>query len=263
MQTVQLKLAKPMKTCIWCRKNENQVTFDKKAHTIPQSLGGEKICENVCDKCNHYFGSPQPNLPAIELVLKEMLNISRFYLLNAANSVPNDKRYKSEYFNINWNKFQIKMKPRYSLKSGFQKKLGRQFRKAMFKVFLEERERQREDALSDRFNFIREFARYDLGDYPIYIQLPKFKAIFAAMPDVENPQIRFTEHSDEMDIKFRIYGYQLLGHNFLIPTSPLFEELCRDSFLKYLHETDDPFGQSIKRIENAEDIDYTFKYVGK
>lgn len=45
-----------MKICIWCRKNENQGTFDKKAHTIPKSLGGDNICENVCDKCNHFFG---------------------------------------------------------------------------------------------------------------------------------------------------------------------------------------------------------------
>ncbi|MBK5191755.1 MAG: hypothetical protein JJE07_00845 [Flavobacteriaceae bacterium] len=254
-------MKQPMKICIWCRKDETQESFDKKAHTIPQSLGGKNICENVCDKCNHYFGSPQPNLPSSELVLKEMLNISKYYLLKTANSIPKNKRYKSEYFNINWNTFHIKIKPRYSLKDGFQKKLGRQFRKAMFKVFLEERERQRNDALADRFNFIREFARYDLGNYPIYIHIPKFKVILGSLPDIENPQIRFTDHSDEMDKEFRIYGYQLLGHNFLIPTSPFFDELCRDDFLKYLVKDNHPFGTTIKRIDYAENIDYTFRYI--
>lgn len=251
-----------MKICIWCRKNENQEAFDKKAHTIPQSLGGQNICENVCDKCNHYFGTPLPNLPASELVFKEMLNISKFYLLKTTNSIPKNKRYKSEYFNVNWDKFHITLKPRYSLKKGFQKKLGRQFRKGIFKVFLEERERQRKDALSSRFDFIREFARFDLGDYPIYIQVPKFKAIFAALPDIQNPQIRFTEHSDEMDKRFRIYDYQLLGHNFLIPTSSQFDNLCRDNYLKYLKNENHPFGTTIKRIDYAENIDYTFRYVG-
>ena len=251
-----------MKTCIWCRRNESQETFEKKAHTIPRSLGGQNICKNVCDNCNHYFGSPKPNLPASELVLKEMLNISKFYLLNTTNAVPKKKRYKSEYFNVDWNKFVIRLKPRYSLKKGFQKMLGRQFRKGMYKVFLEERERQRDDALSSRFDFIREFARYDLGDYPIYIQIPKFKAIFAALPDIQNPQIRFTEHSDDMDKRFRIYEYQLLGHHFLIPTSPQFDNLCRDNYLKYLEKEDHPFGKVIKRIDYAENIDYTFNYVG-
>lgn len=250
-----------MKICIWCRKNEGQVTFDKKAHTIPKSLGGENICENVCDKCNHYFGSPQPHLPACELVLKEMLNISKYCLLKNTNSTSKNKRYKSEYFNINWSNFQIRLKPRYSLRTGFQEKLGRQFRRGMFKVFLEERERQRNDALSERFDFIREFTRYDLGDFPIYIQVPRFKAVFTAIPDVENPQIRFTEHSDEMDKEFRIYRYPLLGHTFLTPTSRMFDELCRDNFEKHIIKTNDVAGISIKRIKYAEDIDYTFRHI--
>lgn len=250
-----------MKICIWCRKKDGQVTFIKKAHTIPKSLGGENICENICDPCNHYFGSPQPNLPAPELVLKEMLNISKYCLLVNTISAPKKKRYKSEYFNINWKNFNIKLKPRYSLRAGFQEKLGRQFRRGMFKIFLEERERQIGDGLSDRFDFIREFARYDLGDFPIYIQVPKFKAVFTAIPDVINPQIRFTEHSDEMDKEFRIYRYPLFGHNFLFPTSRMFDELCRDNLVKHLIKTDDVAGTSIKLIKYAEDIDYTFKHI--
>ncbi len=250
-----------MKVCIWCQKKEYRVSFDKKAHTIPQSLGGENICKNVCDDCNHYFGSPQPNLPSSELVLKEMLNISKFLFLNRTNSIPKNKRFKSEYFKLNFQNKTIKLKSRYSVKKGFQEKIGRQFRKGLYKVFLEERERQRKDALSERFNFIREFARYDFGNLPVYIQIPKFKAIFTSIPDLVNPQIRFTDYSDEMDSNYRIYSYGLCGHNFLIPTSPLFEELCKDKFLNHLLNIDHPFGTSIKEIIYAEDIDYTFKTI--
>jgi hypothetical protein len=250
-----------MKICIWCRKTELHESFNNKAHTIPKSLGGESICKNVCDKCNHYFGSPQTGLPSCELVLKEMLNISKYYLLKTIASSTKKKRYKSEYFDVNWESFQIRMKLRYRLEKGFQKKLGRQFRRAMYKVFLEERERQRNDALLDRFNFIREFARYDLGDYPVYIQIPRFRAIFVSLQDIEKPQIRFTLHSDEMDKTYRIYGYQLLGHNFLIPTSPFFKDMCLDDFIKYLITEKHPLGTSIVKIEYAEDIDYTFKYL--
>lgn len=70
-----------MKLCIWCSKKENFVTFNKIAHTIPQSLGGKNICKNVCDDCNEYFGRKEFGKPAVEIALKEVLNISKYLLL--------------------------------------------------------------------------------------------------------------------------------------------------------------------------------------
>ncbi|PWL32102.1 HNH endonuclease [uncultured Roseivirga sp.] len=250
-----------MKTCIWCRQTEKETSFLTKAHTFPQSLGGNNICENVCDRCNSFFGNRQSDAPSSEIVLKELLNISKFYLLNQTNSVPKNQRFKSEYFNINWDEYRIRMKPRYSIKKGFQLKLGRQFRKGVFKVFLEERERQRQDALNNRYNFIREFARYDMGDYPVYIQIPKLKAIFFSQLDILEPQIRFTEFSDVQDEEFRIFSYQVCGHTFVIPTSILFKDLLLEKFKKSLFHSNDPFGTQLKEIVYAEDLDYTFRYM--
>jgi HNH endonuclease len=70
------------KTCIWCKKNETEVTFLRAAHIFPKSLGGERICKNVCDVCNSYFGSKQSQSPSVEIALKEPLNISKTYLLS-------------------------------------------------------------------------------------------------------------------------------------------------------------------------------------
>ncbi|MBK0368245.1 HNH endonuclease [Flavobacterium agrisoli] len=39
------------KSCLWCLKKEPDVTFIKKAHTIPKSLGGQNYNKNVCDDC--------------------------------------------------------------------------------------------------------------------------------------------------------------------------------------------------------------------
>ena len=110
----------------------------------------------------------------------------------------------------------------YKLKLNFQKEFGRRFRRGLFKVYLEERERQIGDANHDRFNFIREFARFDLNDYPIFIQKPRFKGIVYNTNDLLSQEIRFTEYSDEIDEKFRYYSYPLMGHNFVIPTSNQF-----------------------------------------
>lgn len=87
----------------------------------------------------------------------------------------------------------------------------------MFKVFLEERERQKRDALDPRFNFIREFARYNFGDYPIFYFIPKFQAVFFSLIDLNEPVIRFTESSDKTDAEFRMYEYQIMGHYFSFP----------------------------------------------
>ena len=248
-----------MRTCIWCNKDESTVLFHKKAHTFPQSLGGESICENVCDLCNHFFGSPQSQSPAIEIVLKEILNISKYILLNQVNKIPKNKRYKSEYFNLNWEKKSINLKP----SRVYQEKLGRLFRKGLYKVFLEERERQRKDAKDSRFDFIREFARYNLGDYPIYYFKPKFGAVFFSSIDINKPMIRFTEHSDNMDKDFKAYDYIIMGHTFCIPTSRYFVDLYLDYYKKHLIETNYSFGTEIISIKYVEDIDFTFKFLNE
>jgi len=245
-----------MRKCIWCQRTENETPFEKKAHTIPKSLGGKRICKNVCDSCNHYFGSPKPNEPAPELVLKEILNISKFYLLKSVNV--KTTRYKSVYFKINFETFKIKLKLKYSFKVGYQEMLGRQFRKGIYKVFLEERELQLGDSLDPRFNFIREFARYGIGDSPVYIQIPKFRMAVFSLPDIQHPQIRFTEESNKQDQEFRVYSYMLMGHNFLIPTSLIFNDICIEKYKNYLKQSNNPFGQIIKEIKFAEDIDYHF-----
>ena len=66
------------KKCIWCLKEESEVPFKNKAHTIPKSLGGQNFNINVCDICNSYFGNPsKENKYSIESALKETFCISR------------------------------------------------------------------------------------------------------------------------------------------------------------------------------------------
>jgi len=87
-----------MKKCIWCSKTEEQSTFNKRAHTFPQSLGGKNICENVCDSCNEYFGNTQYNSPAVEVILKEILNISKFLILNQTGGIPKKNEAQIGFF---------------------------------------------------------------------------------------------------------------------------------------------------------------------
>lgn len=253
-----------MKRCIWCSKKEDQnVTFFKKAHTFPQSLNGKNTCINVCDKCNHYFGSPTKEITSVETALKEALNISKQLLFKMTNHQTSQKtRYKSDHFKINWEQNLITPKPKYLLKPNYQERLGRQLRRGFFKVYLEERERQLGDAHNSRFDFIREFARYDLGDYPVFVSKPREGVIFFSTQDVENPTLRFTNLSNFEDEEFRFYSYQVMGHNIVIPTSRLYG-LRLSKYAEYLNNQKLITHNGLIEINTFEDLDFSFRYMNK
>src|SRR5690349_7596683 len=71
----------PPRRCIWCGLSDGEVPFRKRAHSIPQGLGGQDICENVCDHCNEYFGNKKSAGVSIEEAIKETFHISRLRFL--------------------------------------------------------------------------------------------------------------------------------------------------------------------------------------
>lgn len=171
----------PLRHCIWCRKTEKETTFNKLAHTIPQTLGGKDICRNVCDECNAYFGNHHNGSPSVETIIKETFNISRIRLLDTETHVGKNKpiaKFSSIYFKVDLKKHKIELKQSYKLQSGFQEKIGRQIKKGLYKIFLEETERQKGEGHNPEYDFIREFARFDLGDYPLFYFERSFPAIY-------------------------------------------------------------------------------------
>ena len=42
--------------CIWCGKEEPEVSFNTVPHILPRALGGPEVGFDVCDECNHYLG---------------------------------------------------------------------------------------------------------------------------------------------------------------------------------------------------------------
>src|SRR5436190_9983451 len=198
------------RTCVWCQKTESEVSFSRIAHIFPKSLGGQRLCKNVCDSCNSYFGSKQIGLPSVEIALKEPLNISRLYLLSQLNKNEKLPKFKSEYFDYDLKKHLINPRYKYRLISDFQSTFTKQFKRGVYKIFLEERSESVGDAFNSTFDFIREFSRYGIGDYPVFYCQPNIPAIFASMEDLKNPVIRFTEHSEEIMKQFGFYSYYFM-----------------------------------------------------
>ncbi len=218
-----------MKKCIWCQLDEKETTFNRLAHTVPQTLGGQKICINVCDICNSFFGNHFNKLPSVETVIKETFNISRIRFLDTQKQIGKNKivtKFSSIYFNVDLKKHKIDLKPSYRHQSGFQEKIGRQLKKGLYKMFLEESERQYGNGHEAAFDFIREFSRNDIGNYPVFYFERSLGAIAMHEDWVEHPELLLAEDS-QFKYLVREPGFvefEFLGHVLGLATSRNWEE---------------------------------------
>jgi hypothetical protein len=221
------------KICIWCKRDDSRADFNSKAHTFPQSIGGRYICSNVCDECNHYFGSPNDNIPSIETVFKETFNISRARLLGDKEIGKNKtlSHFTSIYFKVDFKKRKIDLKPSFKLKPGFQNILCRQFKRGLFKIFLEETERQNKNGLDSKFDFIRDFARYNNGDLPV-LYFPRLNGMVLLSEDeVKHPQFYFYNRMKFHIKDFNFFEFEILSHLFSIPIDLSYNDTI-DDYLK-------------------------------
>ncbi len=250
-----------LKNCIWCRKDELTTTFKKLAHTIPQSLGGQYICLNVCDSCNEMFGNHFEGLPSVETILKETFNISRVKFLDTEQNIGKNKplpKFSSIYFDVDLKKHKISLKIAYRFKVGFQEKICRQLKKGLYKVFLEETERQKGNAHSPEFDFMREFARYNMGEYPVFyfrrvskwIGMPKIAAV--------RPEI-YLDNGFQMFYLVQepsFFEFEFLGHVFGIATSRYWY-LVFDNYIKKSMEVKKGHFETWHDITQFNEIDLT------
>lgn len=247
-----------MKTCIWCRKTEINGSFESEAHTIPQSLGGKYICSTVCDECNSFFGSHFQGGPSVETIIKETFNISRARLLGTQKNSTSGKKRKitSIYFDINMKKYKVDLKLAYKFHQGFQEKICRQLKKGLYKMFLEESERQYGNGLDSKFDFIRDFARYDLGDYPVFYFERKVGLILTAKDWIENPQLYFEKDYQPKYLVMEpsFMEFEFIGHVFSIATSRYWQ-LAFDNYIKETKKAKQQFFKSIREVKQFNDID--------
>jgi hypothetical protein len=256
-----------MKKCIWCSRTEDKTKFNNKAHTIPQSIGGTKICDNVCDECNSFFGQHNGKLPPIETVIKEAFNITRAMLLENQNEIGKNKtlsKFSSTYFNINLEKREFKLKPSYSHKKRFQENLSLQLRKGLYKIYLEEVERQEKNGHNEKYDFIREFCRYGIGEYPLFYFKRKLPVIVITEKWIKKPELFIDKKK-----KFKyltenpsFFEFEILGHVFSIATSRYWE-LDVINYIKETNRVKNKFFENLKSVNTFNDIDFALTVFNK
>jgi hypothetical protein len=198
------------KKCIWClQEASDTTTFNKRAHTVPQSLGGQEICANVCDECNHYFGNHAQQLPSIEAIIKEAFVLARYRFLDGKNIGKNQAmpRFTSRFFSVGTNPPSLKLKQIFQLR---------------YKMYLEEIERQVGEGHEPRYDFIREFARFDQGDLPVFY-FHRRAGIFLMVTDwIKHPRLmlRTEKPMTYLTSTSSFDEFEFLGHPFGVATAP-------------------------------------------
>ncbi|WP_297095047.1 HNH endonuclease [uncultured Draconibacterium sp.] len=251
-----------MKTCIWCNKSTPHISFNKKAHIVPQSMGGTEICENVCDSCNHFFGANHDGVPPIELVFKETFNITRARLLGKSNIGKNKalSRFKSVYFNVDFVKNRIDVKPSFKLQTGFQSILCHQFKRSIYKIFLEENERVNGNSRDDKYDFIREFARFNIGDYPVLYYQSKVPFLLSSKDEPQKPNFYFQKKFVYLDDEHGFFDTYYLGHVFGFPIIRNWE-LVFDNYISQSLKQKERFYKRPISIKYLTDIDLTLSFM--
>ncbi|HLW31224.1 MAG TPA: HNH endonuclease [Aequorivita sp.] len=244
--------------CLWCLKTACEVTFEKKAHTIPLSLGGDRYNRNVCDSCNSYFGNKQEVNYSIEEALKETFNITRRRLLMGRKSKKQVGAFKSRFFDIRERngKPRLVVKPSFRLNGSYQRELCYYFKRGLYKMYLEEFNRQNpKEGFEEKYNFIRNFARYGLGQSPVLYFKRKVGIIAMFDREAETPVLYF----NRMKYLFsndKFVEIEFLGHVFGFAIT-LFDPMDFDNYIeKSLKEKRDFFSEAIV-LKHLTEIDLT------
>ncbi len=129
-------------------------------------------------------------------------------------------------------------------------------------MFLEERERQFNDGHDSRFDFIREFARYNIGEYPVFY-FERMGVILMSKEWTRHPSIFFDK---DYQFKYLVadYGFfefEFLSHVFGIPAIRTWE-LGLSNYLKLSLKRKEKIFKGVKRVVQFNDIDLALRMNG-
>ncbi len=242
--------------CIWCNKEKPEVTFNNKPHILPYSLGGNEIGFDICDDCNHYFGTAERGKPNIDLVYKEIFNAYRFFSQNLNQD--SYKNFHSIFFNYYHKKGIIKIKNNFNSTI-----ITRQFKRSLYNIFLQKYHKVTENGNHKMFDMVRQFARYDFGNPKVFYA---FNNIIFTTADKENPKLIITDKTVEDMMMHGIFSFWFMGHQFYLEIFPTAFNCNGIKFLqKEAQETLIPAkgNEMILKLKDIMDIDFLMQRFNK
>lgn len=245
--------------CIFCGKSVPEVTFKNQAHILPKSMGGDMIGVDICDECNHYFGTTDslistPPRFAVEICVKEVMNISRHFFLNRGK-----QKLKSTFFNYFDSKKTLICKNKNWQTIKFQLFFARQFKRGIFEMFLQAYHNQTGNGLDSKFDTIRRFARFNEGNAKLFYALNR--GIYLVGDYMQHPIFPMTDSCIDEIEHYGFYTLYLNGHLFILEVVPQ-TETNRNKYLKKLCEEHNIGGgiyANLQEIFYIDQIDFTLR----
>lgn len=247
-------------TCIFCGRSSPEVSFLCKPHTTPRSLGSNRIGFDVCDECNSFFGTPDKSMRpriSVENSVKEILGLIRFMIQLEREGHENDI-LKSIYFNYWRSRNTLQIKPSFSGSPSFRRVFIKQFKRGLYELFLQEYHLETGNGLDSSFDRIRNFARYGIGNVPVWHFQTRLLLI---EDDLSIPRFHFSESSLNKIDTYGFYELYIWGFWFLLEVTPR-ASLTREVYLQNQAKEMGVGGFVVKNLvelKDLNDIDFTLR----
>ena len=257
------KTYKNIGKCIFCKRSEPEVSFRTRPHTIPQTMSGRSIGVDVCDECNHYFGTVdvqiQPHM-AVETCVKEILNVTQYLTeMTKAQSEGKELPYlKSIYFAIFQKEHVIRFKRAFASTPSFVRTYTRCFKRGLYEIFLQEFHRQTGRGLEPQFDAIRRFARYNEGDIPVWHMQYNRIGVHFGFDESKGLAIYITHEAINDIEEYGMFAMLIRGFWFYLVVAPK----SMPSYLAYLKRENDELAsgaifRGVELLEDIHQIDFT------
>lgn len=197
--------------CIWCGRTESEVSFLTEPHVLPRRLGGKEIGFDVCDECNHYFGTAQRGKPAIDVAFKEIFNAFRTFSSNTDEHT--HEKFKSIFFDYRHSKHSIRIRPQFNSRA-----VTEQFKRGLYEVFLQRYHHVTGNGNAPMFDMVRKYARYGIGRPHVFY---KFDNILLVTANDEDRILNMSEPMIKDIMESGMYCFWLFGHVFYLEILPL------------------------------------------
>lgn len=200
--------------CIWCNKSMPDVSFNTEPHIIPKSIGSREIGIDICDDCNNYFGSASKYAPNTNIVFREVFNCSLFFFAS------NNKKRANARRKICWTYFEYDNKTGiFRLKRTFPIiTFTRVFKRSLYEVFLQKYHACYPDDNLDKFEAVRQFARYNHGNLKVLFARNKVIMHSDLRHDIQLPM---SEHLKQEMERTGFFHFIFCGHHLFLEVLPL------------------------------------------
>ena len=194
---------------------------------------------------------------AVETSVKEIFGLIRF-MLNLERDGHEKDELRSAYFNFWRGRNTLQFRNSFSGRPYFRRTFTKQFKRGLYELFLQEYHLATENGLDPRFDRIRRYARYGIGDVPVWHLQTRMMLIEA---DLSVPSLKFTQSSlDEIDT-YGFYSMYLWGFWFYLAVTPR-ADITREVYLREQAKEKNVGGFVVKDMVLLQDIgqvDFTLR----